>query len=84
MEPMHVEAVRNDAAPSRTGLVQDYVRIECPQCWAAYYLYHDGMEVRLLRGYFLRASWQISGEHPNHNPVIVFENSSAVTQEKAS
>jgi len=74
----------NDAAPSRTGLVQDYVRIECPQCWAAYYLYHDGMEVKLLRGYFLRAGWQISGEHPNHNPVMVFENSSAVTQEKAS
>jgi hypothetical protein len=42
------------------------------------------MEMKVLRGYFLRANWQISGEHPNHNPVIVFENSSAVTQEKAS
>ena len=81
---MHVEAVRNDAAPSRTGLVQDYMKLECPQCWAAYHLYHDGMEMKLLRGYSLRANWQISGEHPNHNPVIVFENSSAVTQEKAS
>src|SRR5260370_14588270 len=84
MEPMHVEAVRNDAAPSRTGLVQDYVRIECPQCWAAYYLYHDGMEAKLLRRHFLRPSWQISRAHPNHNPVIVFENSSAVTQEQTS
>jgi hypothetical protein len=83
-ELMHVEAVRKDAAPSRTGLVQDYMKIECPQCWAAYHLYHDGMEMKVLRGYFLRANWQISGEHPDHNPVIVLENSSTVTQEKAS
>jgi hypothetical protein len=53
---MHIEAVRKDAAPSRTGLVQDYMKIECPQCWVAYHLYHDGMEMKVLRGYFLRAS----------------------------
>ncbi len=81
---MHIEAVRKDASPSRTGLVQDYMKIECPRCWVAYHLYHDGLEVKLLRGYFLRASWEISGEHPKHNPVIVFENSPAVAQEKAS
>ena len=81
---MHVEAVRTDGAPSRTGLVRDYMRIECPQCWTAYHLHHDGLEMKLLRGYCLRASWEISGEHPKHNLVIVFENSSAVAQEKAS
>ena len=84
LEAMHVEAVRTDAAPSRTGLVQDYMKIECPQCWAAYHLYHDGMGMKLLRGYLLRANWQISGEHPNHSTVIVLEPSSAVAQEKAS
>ncbi len=80
---MHIEAVRKDASPSRTGLVQNYMKIECPQCWAASHLYHDGLEMKLLRGYFLPASWEISGEHPKHNPVIVLENSSAVAQEKA-
>lgn len=84
LEAMHVEAVRTDAAPSRTGLVQDYMKIECPQCWVAYHLYHGGMEMKLLRGYLLRANWQISGEHPNHSPVIVLEPSSAVAQKKAS
>ena len=49
---MHIEAVRKDASPSRTGLVQDYMKIECPQCWVAYHLYHDGLEVKLLRGIF--------------------------------
>ena len=29
---MHIEAVRKDASPSRTGLVQDYLKIECPPC----------------------------------------------------
>ena len=57
---MHVEAVRTDGAPSRTGLVRDYMRIECPQCWTAYHLHHDGLEMKLLRGYFLRANWQIA------------------------
>ena len=78
---MHIEAVRKDAAPTRTGLVKDYMRIECPQCWAAYHLYHDGLQMELLRGYFFA---EISGEHPKHNPVIVFETSSAVAQEKLS
>jgi len=50
----------------------------------AYHLYHDGLEMKLLKRYFLRASWEISGEHPKHNSVIVFGTSSAVTQEKAS
>ena len=50
------------------------MKIECPQCWVAYHLYHDGMEMKVLRGYFLRANWQISGEHPKHNPVVVLEN----------
>jgi len=54
---MHVEAVRTDGPPSRTGLVRDYIRIECPQCWTAYHLHHDGLEMELLRGYFLRANW---------------------------
>jgi hypothetical protein len=83
-EAMHIEAVRIDAAPSRTGLMQDYMKIECPQCWVAYHLYHDGMEMKVLRGYFLRASWQISGEHPDHSPVIVFEPSWVAAQDKAS
>ncbi len=74
-EAMRIEAVRKDAAPSRTGRVQDYMKIECPRCWVAYHLYHDGMEMKVPRGYFLRASWQISGEHPDHSPVIVFEPS---------
>ena len=60
----HVEAVRTDGAPSRTGLVRDYMRIECPQCWTAYRLHHDGLETKLLRGYFLQTNWQISGERP--------------------
>ena len=81
---MHIEAVRKDASPTRTGLVKDYMRIECPQCWVAYHLYHDGLKMKLLRGYFLRANWEISSQHPKHNPVIVFETSSAVAQEKAS
>ena len=81
---MHIEAVRKDASPSRTGLVQDYMKIECPQCWVAYHLYHDGLELKLLRGYFLRASWEISGEHPKHNPVIGLGTTSAGAQEKAS
>lgn len=81
---MHIEAVRKDASPSRTGLVQDYMKIECPQCWVAYHLYHDGLKMKLLRGYFLRANWEISSQHPKHNPVIFFEISSAVAQEKAS
>ena len=84
LEAMHIEAVRKDAAPSQTGLVQDYMKIECPQCWVAYHLYHDEMEMKVLRGYFLRASWQISGEHPNHSPVIVFEPSWVAAQDKAS
>ena len=77
---MHIEPVRKDA----TGLVQDYMKIEGPQCWVAYHLYHDGLQMKLLRRYFLRASWEISAEHPKHNPVIVFETSSAVAQERAS
>jgi hypothetical protein len=81
---MHVEAVRTDGAPSRTGLVRHYMRIECPQCWTAYHLHHDGLEMKLLRGYFLRANWQISGEYPNHRQVIVMEPSSAVVREKPS
>lgn len=81
---MHVEAVRNDAVPSRTGLVHDYMTIECPQCWVAYHLYHDGMEMKELRGYFLRANWEISGEHPDHSPVIVLDPASVVSQQKAS
>jgi hypothetical protein len=83
-EEMYVEAVRKDAAPSRIGLIQDDTNVECPQCWAAYHLYHDGMDVKLLRGYFLRASWQVSGEHPNHSPVIVLESSSVAAQDRAS
>src|SRR5690242_11701909 len=71
---MHVEAVRTDGPPSRTGLVRDYIRIECPQCWTAYHLHHDGLEMELLRGYFLRANWQISGEHPNHRQVKAIRN----------
>ena len=60
------------------------MKIECPQCWVAYHLYHDGMEIKVLRGCFLQANWQISGEHPDHSPVIVLEPPSAVPQEKAS
>ena len=53
---MHVEAVRTDGAPSRTGLVRDYMRIECPQCWTAYHLHHDELEMKLLKGIF-RSDW---------------------------
>src|SRR5258705_13850683 len=69
-----------DAAPSRTWLVQGYMKIECPQCWVACHLYHDGMEMKVLRGYFLRASWQISDEHPDHSPAIDFEPSLVAAQ----
>jgi hypothetical protein len=36
---MHIEAVREDASPSRTGLAEGYMKIEyamkieCAQCW---------------------------------------------------
>jgi len=49
---MHIEAVRRDASPSRTGLVRDYMKIECPQCWVAYHLYHDGLELKTAEWVF--------------------------------
>jgi hypothetical protein len=70
--------------PSRTELVPGLHEDRMPTVLAAYHLYHDRVEMKLLRGYFLRANWQISGEHPDHSPVIVLEPSSAVAQEKAS
>ena len=61
-----------------------WCEIEYPQCWTADHLHHDGLKMKLIRGYFLRANWQISGEYPNHRQVIVMEPSSAVVREKAS
>ena len=40
--------------------------------------------MKLLRDYFLRASWQISGEHPDHSQVVVLETHAAVAEKKAS
>ncbi len=83
-ESMHVEAVRADAAPTREGLVRDFVKIECRHCGAAYHLYHDGLELDVLRDYFLQASWEISRQHPNHDKVISLTERSAITRERAS
>lgn len=70
---MYVEAVREEAVPSKAGLVRDFMKIECRHCGAAYHLYHDGVGLTALRDYFLRASWAISGEHLQHSPLIVLE-----------
>jgi hypothetical protein len=39
-QPMYVEAVREEAVPSKAGLVRDFIKIECRHCEAAYHLYH--------------------------------------------
>jgi len=70
---MYVEAVREEAAPSKEGLVRDFMKVECRHCRAAYHLYHDGLGLTPLRDYFLRASWEISRQHPHHSPLIVLE-----------
>ncbi len=70
---MYVEAVRKEAVPSKAGLVRDFMKVECRHCETAYYLYHDGVGLNALRDYFLRASWEISGEHPDHSALIVLE-----------
>ena len=84
IEPMYVEAVREGAVPVRAGLVQGYMKIQCRQCMTAYHLSHDGAGLKLLRDYFLRASRQISGEHPNHSRVIILETQSVVAEQKTS
>lgn len=84
MAKMYVEAVLEYALPNRPRLVQDFMKIECRQCGAAYHLYHDGAGLKLLRDYFLRASRQISAEHPNHRRVIVLEKQSITAHKRAS
>lgn len=51
---MHVEAVQEEATPTREGLVRDFMKIECRHCTAAYYLYHEGMGLNVLRDYFYK------------------------------
>ena len=72
-QPMYVEAVREEAVPSKAGLVRDFMKIECRHCGDAYHLYHDGVGLNVLRDYFLRASREIHGVHPHHSPLIVLE-----------
>jgi hypothetical protein len=81
---MYVEAVREDTVPTCAGLVQDFMKIQCRECMAAYRRYHDGAGSKLLRDYFLRASRQISNEHPNHSRVILLETASVAAEKKAS
>lgn len=81
---MHVEAVQLGAAPTREGLVRDFMKIECRQCPAAYHLYHDGAGLNVLRDYFLQASWEISRQHPYHDRVISLAEHSTAAHKRAS
>ena len=81
---MYVEAVREGSPPSRTGLVRDFMRIECRRCKAAYHLYHDGVGLNLLRDYFFQASFEIGREHPDHSPSIGLEPSSVAEHRQVS
>lgn len=81
---MRIEAVRQDAEPASAELVQDFMRIQCRQCTVTYCLCHDGVGLKQLRDYFLRASWQISGEHPNHSRIIELEAQSLARGKRAS
>jgi len=83
-EPMYVEAVREEGAPGRAGLARDFMKIECRHCNAAYHLYHDGAGLSVLRDYFLRASSEISGEHPSHSPRIVLEERLSALRKESS
>lgn len=83
-KPMYVEAVREEAAPSKAGLVRDFMKIECRHCNTAYHLYHDGGGLSVLRDYFLRASLEISREHPDHRPQIVLGEHSTAVRKQAS
>ena len=81
---MYVEAVQVDAAPTREGLVPDFMKIECRHCAAAYQLYHDGLGLNVLREYFLQASREISRQHPNHDRVISLTGHSTASHKRAS
>ena len=73
-----------DAAPTREGLMRDFMKIECWQCAAAYHLYHDGAKLNVLRDYFLQASSEISRQHPNRNRVISVAEHSTASHKRAS
>jgi hypothetical protein len=81
---MYIEAVREKVVPTNSNLVRDFMKIECRQCTAAYHLYHDGAGLNVLGEYFLRASLEISREHPDHRRVIVLEPHSSAVNEQAS
>lgn len=84
MQTMYVEAVREGASPTRAGLVQDFMKVECRECKASYRLFHDGAELKRLRDFFLQVSWQINREHPIHREVIVVGTHPAAAHRKAS
>ena len=81
---MYVEAVQVEAAPTREGLVRDFMKIEWRHCAAAYHLYHDGLGLNVLRDYFLQASSEISRQHPNHDRVISLPEHSIAAHKRAS
>lgn len=83
-EPMYVEAVREEAVPTKADLVRDFMKIACRHCNTVYHLYHDGAGLTVLRDYFLRASSEISREHPNHSVLIVLEGHSTALGKQAS
>jgi hypothetical protein len=81
---MYVEAVQEEATPTRESLVRDFMKIECRHCTVAYHLYHDGLALNVLRDFFLQASWQISRQHPDHSNVISLEKHSIPVRGRAS
>lgn len=81
---MHVEAVQEEATPTRQGLVRDFMKIECRHCTVAYHLYHDGLALNVLRDFFLQTSWEITRQHPDHSKVISLEKHSIAVRERAS
>jgi hypothetical protein len=86
-QSMHVEAVQEEALPTREGLVRDFMKIECRHCAAAYHLYHDGLALNVLRDFFLQASWEMSHQHPNHSRlsrVISLDKDSTSVHRRAS
>ena len=83
-QSMYVEAVQEEATPSREKLVRDFMKIECRHCTVAYHLYHVGLALNVLHDFFLQASWEIRRQHPDHDKVISLARDSITAHERAS
>jgi hypothetical protein len=71
---MHAEAVRDDAVPSKQGLLRDESHpVKCLECNVAYLLHYDDEAEAALTFCGILADEIITARHPDHASNVVLD-----------